>query len=129
MENSHSRCAEGSIANFLFHPGEETIYRSIKISMNETHAAKIYHIVTRCVFNKNVTRPMGVDDGNQFIDPMMKCLWIVQRSGRYFVQKLNMNKFSTARDTILNAQYLVLPTIMALKSSHIRRFAEESKIL
>jgi hypothetical protein len=39
-----------------------------------------------------------------------------------------MNKFSTARDAILNSQYLALPTIMALKSSHNMRFAEESKI-
>ena len=36
---------------------------------------------------------------------------------------------STAKDKILNSQYLVLPTIMVLKSSHNIRFAEESKIL
>ena len=70
--------------------------------MEESHIAKIYHIATGCVFNKSVPRPMGLDDGNQFRDPMLKCLWIVQLSGKYFVQKLNMNKFSTARDTILN---------------------------
>jgi len=96
--------------------------------MEESHVAKIYNIATGCVFNKNVTRPMGLDNDNQFRDPMSKCLWIVELSGRYFVQKLNMNKFSTARDTILNSQYLALPTIMALKSSHNMRFAEESKI-
>ena len=87
--------------------------------MEESHVAKIYHIATGCVFNKNVTRPKGLDNNNQFRDPMLKCLWIVELSRRYFVQKLNMNKFSTARDTILNSQYLALPTM---------RFVEESKI-
>ena len=96
--------------------------------MDESHVAKIYHIVTGCVFNKNVTRSKGLDNDNQFRDTMLKCLWIVELSGRYFVQKLNMNKFSTAKDTILNSQYLALPTIMALKSSHNMRFAEDSKI-
>ena len=71
---------------------------------------------------------MGMVVGNQFRDPIMKCLWIVELSGRYFVQKLSLNKFSNAPDTILNAQYLVLPTIMVLKSSHIIRFAGESKV-
>ena len=96
--------------------------------MEESHVAKIYHIATGYVFNNNVTKPKGLDNSNQFRDPMLKCLWIVELSGRYFVQKLNMNKFSTAKDTILNSQYLALPTIMALESSHNMRFAEESKI-
>jgi len=128
-ENFHRWCAEGSIANLLFHLGEELIYQKIKLSMGEAHVAKIYHIATGSVYDKNdVMRPNGLDKTNQFRDPMLKCLWIVELSGRYFVQKLNMNKFSTAKDTILNFQYLALPTIMALKSSHNMRFAEDSKI-
>ena len=49
-ENSHRWCAEGSIANLLFHLGEESIYRSIKLSMEESHVAKIYNIATGCDF-------------------------------------------------------------------------------
>ena len=71
---------------------------------------------------------MGVVVGNQFRDPIMKCLRIVKLSGSYFVHKLNLSNFATSQDTILNAQYLVLPTIMVLKSSHIIRFAGESKV-
>ena len=73
-ENSHRWCAEGSIANLLFHLGEELIYRKIQLSMEESHVAKIYHIATGCVFNKNVMRPNGLDNSNQFRDPMLKCL-------------------------------------------------------
>ena len=38
--------------------------------MEESHVAKIYHIATGCVFNKNVPTLMGVDDDNQLRDPI-----------------------------------------------------------
>ena len=37
--------------------------------MEESHVAKIYHIATGCVSNKNVMRLNGLDNSNQFRDP------------------------------------------------------------
>jgi len=58
----------------------------------------------------------------------MKCLWILELSEKYSVQKLNISNFATVRDTMINAELLVLPTILALKISHSLRFEEQSKI-
>ena len=61
-------------------------------------------------------------------DPIMKCLWVLELSERYSVQKLNIEKFATSRDTMISAGFLVLPTILALKSSHNMRFEQQSKV-
>ena len=83
IENSHRRCAEGSIANLLYRLGDTDIYEAIKLSVNESDVSKIYHIATGCVHNDRVQKPPGVVKGNQFRDPIMKRLWIVKLSGRY----------------------------------------------
>jgi hypothetical protein len=59
----------------------------------------------------------------------MKCLWIfLELSEKYFYKKLNIAKFATSRDTMINAHFLALPTIFALQSSHNMRFEEQSKL-
>ena len=49
-------------------------------------------------------------------------------SENYSFQKLNIEKFATSRDKMINAELLVLPTILALKNSHNMRFEEQSKV-
>ena len=53
---------------------------------------------------------------------------ILELSENISVWKLNMEKFAIARDTMINAEHLVLPTILALKSGHSMRFEQQSKV-
>jgi len=127
VENARRHCVEGSIANLLYHLGETTLYRSILLSMNQTEAGAIYKIATGCILNDSVTKPRSIVDGH-FRDPIMKCLWILELSKKYSFQKVNIEKFTTSRDTMVNADSLALPTILALKSSHNMRFEEQSNV-
>ena len=79
VENTRRNCAEGSIANLLYHLGDTTLYHSILLSMNQTEASVIYKIATGCTLNDSVTTPRAVVDGH-FRDPIMKCLWILDLS-------------------------------------------------
>ena len=87
----------------------------------------IYKIATGCELNDSVFKPRGIVDGH-FRDPIMKCLLILELSERFSVQKLNIEKFATARDIMINAEHLVFPTIFELKSSHNMRFEQQSKV-
>ena len=73
VENTRRNCAEGSIANLLYHLGDTTLYHSILLSMNQTKASVIYKIATGCTLNDSVTMPRAVVEGH-FRDPIMKCL-------------------------------------------------------
>ena len=81
----------------------------------------IYTIATGCLLDDSVSKPNGIVEGH-FRDPIMKCLWILELSGTYSVQKLNIEKFATSRDSMINVEHLVLPTILALISSHNMHF-------
>jgi len=96
-----------------------------------SHEASILDNVTG-VFNVGSPSVIRIGYGkkskNNFRDPIMKCLWILELSEKYFHKKLNIAKFATSRDTMINAHFLALPTILALQSSHNMRFEEQSKL-
>ena len=88
----------------------------------------IYKIAIGCELNDSVFKPRCIVEGH-FRDPIMKCLWILELSEKYSFQKLNIKMFTASRDTlIINAELLVLPIILALKSSHNMRFEDQSKV-
>ena len=126
-ENARRHCAGGSIANLLYHPGEMPLYCSILLSMNQTEVGAVYKIATGCILNDSVYKTRCIVEGH-FRDPIMKCLWILELSEKYSFQNLNIEIFAMSRDTMINAKLLVLPTILALTSSHNMRFEEQSKV-
>ena len=81
--------------------------------MYQTEASVIYKIATGCILNDSVSKPRSIVDGH-FRDPIMKCLWILDLSGKYFYKKMNIEMFATSRDTMINAHFLAIPTILAL---------------
>ena len=91
VENTRRNCAEGSIANLLYHLGNTTLYHSILLSMNQTEASVIYKIATGCTLNDSVTMPRAVVEGH-FRDPIMKCLWILELSEKYFYKKIEYSE-------------------------------------
>ena len=86
--------------------------------MNQTEASAIYQIATGCILTDSVTKPRSIVDGH-FRDPIMKCLCILELSEKYSFQKLNIEKFATSRDTMINADSLALSTILASKQGQI----------
>jgi len=114
--NDHHICAEGSIANLLYHIGHHDAAEMIKSIAFENNVAVILKIIGCDQTRNKLGLSNGVRNG-QFQDPIKKCLWVLQAI--YLIQRsvLDTNmKFNTPANTIRDLKLLVLPTILSLSS-------------
>lgn len=107
-DNNAKLCTEGAVANMLFHmnlPDEAELFRTLVI---KTDAEILLSLGLNHV-------PKRVHDPKKGMDPMEKCLWILETKFKCRrLTYLNPEQFKTASSVVSNLSKIDLPILISI---------------
>jgi len=109
-ENANKLCAEGALANWLFHMNMKSDAEEFfRLSSNQT-----IDEIKRAL--EVVAIPKRVLDARHGIDPIEKCLWILEKqfNCRRFERMLNPSLFGSPHYVVENLRKLSLPVLISV---------------